>query len=700
LKKLRYKAYLSYSHSDEKWADWLHRGLESYRIPGRLRESSKAELPESLAPIFRDRDDLSSSADLNKTLLQALAQSGALLLICSPAAATSRWVNEEVRAFRKMHGEEHILCMVVDGDPQAPAGEGGCFPPALFEPATGERAPGDGIAPAAPAREPLAADPRDFADGKRLALLKMVSGLLGVRLDELRRRDLARRRRGRLVLAAAAVGALTLGGLTWNAKVQERAERAQSEQMASFIVGLGEELRGDLDLESLGRISATAMGYLDQLDPDQLTPASRIGVGKALRQVGDVKWNQGDLQEARDAYDRSLGIFMALNDDFPEDDEIWFQLSQAEFYAGYVRYDLNEFEETMAHLERYAEIAAQRHQALPDDPRWLLELSYSKSNLVNIALTLDSGLDEEVLVAIQENIALAGRALEANDGNPEAMGHYLNELAFAADAQVSVCNLREALRNRLASLEINKRLLQQQGVSGRQELEVALREVGLGALLVSLGDLPQAREHTESAVNRLERLLAGDPSNETTVDDYAYALQTLAFIDMYQGELQRAEERLSMARTLRLPLMEREVVAVRIKRGHRELVFFEALHAQLAGERKKSLELLEANRSLLLEPESGTVVPEDQQRLLIRYRYALWRMTGLDPAVQNASLVSELPVDQGEFNSCVTADLLARHELMGGDMLRAQHYVSYLAEAGYREPAYLEFCRSEGLCSP
>ena len=30
---VRYKAFISYSHSDEKWAKWLHRRLEAYKAP-------------------------------------------------------------------------------------------------------------------------------------------------------------------------------------------------------------------------------------------------------------------------------------------------------------------------------------------------------------------------------------------------------------------------------------------------------------------------------------------------------------------------------------------------------------------------------------------------------------------------------------------------------------------------------------------
>jgi len=32
----RYKAFISYSHQDDKWAAWLHRALESYRPPSKI----------------------------------------------------------------------------------------------------------------------------------------------------------------------------------------------------------------------------------------------------------------------------------------------------------------------------------------------------------------------------------------------------------------------------------------------------------------------------------------------------------------------------------------------------------------------------------------------------------------------------------------------------------------------------------------
>ena len=75
---INYRAFISYSHRDEAWASWLHKALESYRVPKRLRSSS---IPEKLYPVFRDRDELSSAADLSEKVQEALRDSENMIAV-------------------------------------------------------------------------------------------------------------------------------------------------------------------------------------------------------------------------------------------------------------------------------------------------------------------------------------------------------------------------------------------------------------------------------------------------------------------------------------------------------------------------------------------------------------------------------------------------------------------------------------------
>jgi eukaryotic-like serine/threonine-protein kinase len=49
----KYRAFISYSHADEEWAKWLHKALETYRMPKRLvgRETEFGAVPERVAPV-------------------------------------------------------------------------------------------------------------------------------------------------------------------------------------------------------------------------------------------------------------------------------------------------------------------------------------------------------------------------------------------------------------------------------------------------------------------------------------------------------------------------------------------------------------------------------------------------------------------------------------------------------------------------
>ncbi len=57
------------------------------------------------------------------------------IVICSPQAAKSKWVNEEILAFKRLGREDRIFCLIVGGEPNATDMPGRedeeCFPPAL-----------------------------------------------------------------------------------------------------------------------------------------------------------------------------------------------------------------------------------------------------------------------------------------------------------------------------------------------------------------------------------------------------------------------------------------------------------------------------------------------------------------------------------------------------------------------------------------
>ncbi|HLJ37198.1 MAG TPA: toll/interleukin-1 receptor domain-containing protein, partial [Steroidobacteraceae bacterium] len=245
----KYVAFLSYSHRDAKWGSWLHKALESYRPPRQLvgKVTARGPVPKRVSPVFRDREELASATDLGSMLIEALRLSACQIVICSPSAARSKWVNEEILAFKRLGREDRIFCLIVDGEPNAsdnPAqADEECFPPALRY-----RLGPDGELSSV-RTEPIAADARPGKDGRNHAKLKLIAGLLGVGFDALRQREQQRRQRRLFAIASGAIAGMVLtSGLAAAALIARAAAQRQTviarreaetaKRSTEFLVGL------------------------------------------------------------------------------------------------------------------------------------------------------------------------------------------------------------------------------------------------------------------------------------------------------------------------------------------------------------------------------------------------------------------------------------------------------------------------------
>jgi len=245
----KYRAFISYSHNDEKWATWLHKSLETYKVPKPIvgNETAMGKIPARLAPVFRDRDELPSATNLGELLTESLRWSATQIVICSPAAAKSHWVNEEVLTFKRLERSTRIFCLIVGGEPWASDKPGQedqeCFPPALrYE-------IGDDAELSDVRAEPIAADARLEGDGKANAKLKLISGMLGVGFDALKQREASRRHQRMLVFTTASfIGMAITSGLAVTAylarieadeqRVRAEAEAETAKQTTNFMVDL------------------------------------------------------------------------------------------------------------------------------------------------------------------------------------------------------------------------------------------------------------------------------------------------------------------------------------------------------------------------------------------------------------------------------------------------------------------------------
>lgn len=156
-----YYAFISYKSEDVEWAIWLQHELEHYHLPTSF--NGRTDIRQDLCPVFRDIDEL-SAGNLPEQLKHALENSQNLIVICSPQAAASSWVNQEVKMFISLGRTDRIFPFIVEGNSPKEF-----FPPALLAlPKNEERLGGDAS-----------------KQGRDIAFVKIVAGLLGLRFDSL-----------------------------------------------------------------------------------------------------------------------------------------------------------------------------------------------------------------------------------------------------------------------------------------------------------------------------------------------------------------------------------------------------------------------------------------------------------------------------------------------------------------------------------
>lgn len=685
MSEFRYRAYISYSHKDEVWATWLHRALETYRVPRHLvgMQTPKGKVPARIRPVFRDRDDFSSATDLEDTVKQALSDAENLILICSPEAAASRWVNDEIRYFASLGRVGNIFCIIVEGKAADDGSMQACFPSALAEVGLGE---------------PLAADIRKWADGRRVAKLKLIAGLLGIRLDELRQRDLQRRRKRQALAGLGVLAAILLAGATVISQISERHEREKAEQLATFVVDLGERLKSDADLETLALISGEATKYLEAMDPERLSPDTGEKVALALRQMGRVSYFQGKPEEALETLERSRDLLAGLLKKYPEMPDLVFELGNAEYYIGNLHNDEGRYEQAVASMKNYHHLTQQLLAMDPDNTDWMLEVSYSHNNLA--ALPLDNGksVNRETLDHVAEAISMMEKVVSLRPDDQGVTDVYATTLAWAADAELQACNLEKAMQHRMKAGKLAEYSSRMDPGNNDYKKRYAFALTGIAGLQTLTGQTDPAQKNIELAISILQQLLASDPSNK-------YLHDLLVYRQNIHLKLLADTGKIDIAKVLIADLGLEYSSAGSLVNGKEDNVIERIEYLLSAAKVDLQLDEIEAANHhvtavLQLQSEqydSGSKDIFDSNRL-VRAVYWWLQVNGSE----NQDVLQMMPApDDGsanEFRSCLEADSAARIHAIRGDRSKAREEVAYLQSRGYFDPAFMHFCKRYDLC--
>ncbi len=523
----RYRAFMTYNHADEATAKWLHAKLEHFVIPSRLRAQQRSG--RTLAPIFRDRDELSASGELNDGLKTAIEQSAALVVICSPAAARSAWVNAEIEWFRRSNPAAPIACVIVGGEPGDPDNE--CFPPALDDLDGG------------PAHGRAAADLRPGVDSKHDAVLRIAASLLGVGFDALKQRNQSRRIRILLAInLAGAVVAAMLAVLAWIA-VQESKDsarrQAQAEQLVTFMLG---DLRSRLEpigrLDVLDAIGDEASDYFASLESDDETDGVLLSRAKAMRQVGDIRLKQGRSQDAESSFSQALSLNVELARRAPRDQERLYELAQAEFWAGYAQIINDDLPAALPHMRRYLDHATALSVLDPGNSSYELEVAYANVSLGSLSADMAEPRRAGEYFSAAETVVR--RLLSSDPGSQLLRTELAQVIAWQATAAFERGDLQTAVQAFDEQSRLLRGLAQEAPDDSRQQLYLAIALQLFGEALGLDGQMEQARSTFFEAHKIFSRLVELDPDNRGWRRNMARSHWYLGRIAEVEGDIDLA----------------------------------------------------------------------------------------------------------------------------------------------------------------
>jgi tetratricopeptide (TPR) repeat protein len=707
--RFTYRAFISYSHRDRAWADWLHRSLETYRVPSRLvgKQTEAGTIPRRLNPVFRDREELSSSPELGSKINQALAQSENMIVLCSPAAAASRWVNEEVLAYKRMGRGARIFCLIVEGEPNATDLPGRaaeeCFCPALrFQLGA------DGQ-PTSERTEPIAADARPGKDGKANAKLKLIAGMLDVGFDALKQREQQRRVRRMTAITVLAVCVMAVTSVLavyalisrhtavlaqHQAVVAKQAavrRQKQAEGLVNFMLGdLNEKLQQVNRLDIMQSVDDKAMAYFKSLPTIDVNATALAQRAKALEEIGTVRLNSGSLAGALDAYRASTQISSQLAEENPTDVERQVAYSRTLAYIGMVHWSQGKLDAAQQDWKTARRVLQPSLQHAPNALPVLEQLTFLDNDIAHVLAArgqLDAAVDtahewlklDEQLVAAKPN----------NTAYRTDLGGAHNELGRLALLRG---DLATAVSEYRADDSIETRLSERNPKDNDQREHMLRVRAILGRTLAMAGDNQTGMRDLQQAVAMATEHSQADASNASSRELLAlYSLQ-LARLERATGDLPAAGKLNTKAVAIFAALTKKDPSNDDWKMEYAEALTEQATELQVAANVKAARKSAQAALDTL-EPMLAKH-PGNRDTLLATVTAKLLAASLTeDPANSQALREQSLHAMQAVKANLDDPRLLALRveALLGlGKKNEARNFVARLRASGYRDAAFVD----------
>jgi tetratricopeptide (TPR) repeat protein len=523
---VRYDAFISYSHLKDKP---IAAALQSA-----MQRLGKNWYQRRALRIFRDDTSLSATPHLWPSIESALSESRFLILLASPHAAASPWVDKELTYWLEHRGADTLLIGLTEG--------------ALgWDAAAGEFTPGAPLPPAVKGRlngEPKWVDLTAYRAGAAKSDAKFTelaadfaAAIRGMPKEDLLSQEVLQQRRA-LILAWSAAASLlflaALAGWQWTvavsneqlAKEQERiakTERDRAERTLTAATKTANSLVFDLAVRFEDKLGLSATLVKDILDraqrlqrelteADGATPELKRSAAMASDKSAHTLLAIGESDAALASAQRASGIFEQLVNSDPINVELQHGLSISYNTLGSVLLQQRKLEDALAQHRKSLQLIKRVAGGMDRGKRnWQRDLAVTYNDIGNVLLQL--GRTTEAERSFRESIAIFEQLGAAEPENTLWQSDLALTYARIADLYKADGNIDEALSIYQKSIAVRERLIASDGTNAAWQRGLALIYVMVGDLLLEDKKVEDALTNYRRSLELADRLARSDRSN-------------------------------------------------------------------------------------------------------------------------------------------------------------------------------------------
>ncbi|MEU4688312.1 TIR domain-containing protein [Actinoplanes sp. NPDC023714] len=434
---MQFDGFISYSHAaDGRLAPAVQRGLHRLAKPWHRRRALW---------IFRDQTGLAVTPKLWTSIQEAMDGSKHFVLLASPEAAGSPWVNREIEHWLATKSPDRILPVVTDGEWQ-------------WDPDARDFTPDSTSVPDALrgvfAEEPLYLDLRWARDDLHLSLqhirfrdsiAQLAAPMHGVSKDELEGEDVRQHRRARRLsaVAAAMLVILTVVASVTGAVAVRNAERAEvAASEAQLQQRLASEQRDTAE-------RATAESHRQQRNAREQEARAQVATAETGRQERLAREKQALAEDATAEAARQQGLARSAADEA--------ELQQALA------------EEASAEAKREQDDAARYR----DDAEAAKKNARRYRDAAAAASAEASAAEAEAVKALAEATAAVAEAVKAQEEAEKASAEAERQKAEAERQKAAAEQQKAEAERQKAAAEQQKAEADRQAANARRQEELA-----------------------------------------------------------------------------------------------------------------------------------------------------------------------------------------------------------------------------------